>query len=908
MRTVTTVLCCILLPFLTIAQSKQPCLRIIESADRDVKRKNYRQAIVKYNAAKVCNPHLKERLNHAITKVFDKIDRERKWAIRQNQRHQKALKNMEKTLFELKSRQQNYDVLYKEVLVYDLAFKVQVALDEGDKTTAYQLAQFGQEYLVGIQPTLQTLLEEVLTTTDLAWHQTFLGHTDGIRQIALSSDYRFMATAAMDKTVRVWDLTTGNEQWTLSGHGNGINTVAISPDNQYIVSGSVDNTAKVWETRSGKLKYTLTGHTGEIKRVIISKNKIITGSADRTIKIWKLTTGQEMITLNDGFPIMDMAVSEDDLYLATSSWNKTAKVWDLSTGELTTTLSGHRSSINAIAIAPDNGFVVTGSDENVVKVWDIDEGNCLLTLTGHTAAITDIVVTQDSRYIVSASKDKTVKVWDMEQMGKLLYDLSDHTNIVNEVVTIDKLVITGAADHTAKVWDIREGELVRTLHGHEAALHTVVAAKNGTLILTAGLDGTIKRWSSERSDLKLSYLSANQLKRYGLPRMLEREPWRFQQFVLQAPAHQLWQFARYYNRIASTTASLDTFQTNFKKAEQCYLAALKKDPNQKSYIKELMGLSALYKERFRQADESLNQLFGRLNSRLSNNQKVTYFRTLINHNFFKQARQLYDDIAPFLTHETALDYWNLLLQKDYIKESQVHFDEHKLNLAPTQQLDYLITLLEHNQLEPAQEQYTQLQHQLNAQQKTDYWLALVLYNHTKAAHARYPEVVNLLEEATWKTAIKHCNQLLLRATTNAERYDMQWFIVDLYEDLWFKHRVYAKEAARAYSNLAWYALMDGKFEIAISAVRLGIQKDSSQTWLYTNLALGHLYNGDFDEAMNIYQQYADVAWRGSGGNGSHQAFRSVFLVDLQAMTSAKVKAKKPELVEQARRWLENKGE
>ena len=45
------------------------------------------------------------------------------------------------------------------------------------------------------------------------------------------------------------------------GHSGDVYTVAISPDGQYIVSGSEDKSIKVWELSSGREVHTLTGKT-----------------------------------------------------------------------------------------------------------------------------------------------------------------------------------------------------------------------------------------------------------------------------------------------------------------------------------------------------------------------------------------------------------------------------------------------------------------------------------------------------------------------------------------------------------------------------------------------------------------------------------------------------------------------
>jgi WD40 repeat protein len=121
-------------------------------------------------------------------------------------------------------------------------------------------------------------------------------HLSQVLALAVSDQANTLISAGADRTIKLWDLSSGSKRspHILHGHSGRVWSLAVSRDGLTVASGSADFTVKLWNLRTGTILRTLTGHVGEVRTVAFSPTEDLLASAgdDQEIKLWQVGSGQ----------------------------------------------------------------------------------------------------------------------------------------------------------------------------------------------------------------------------------------------------------------------------------------------------------------------------------------------------------------------------------------------------------------------------------------------------------------------------------------------------------------------------------------------------------------------------------------------------------------------------------------
>ncbi|MCL1471868.1 trypsin-like peptidase domain-containing protein [Argonema antarcticum] len=278
--------------------------------------------------------------------------------------------------------------------------------------------------------------------------------------VAITTDGQTLATAHPDKTIKLWNVSTGELKTTLTGLSATLSALTISPDGQILAGGSSDSSIKLWNLRTGELKSTLTGHSAGIVSIVFSPDSQTLASAgDTTVKLWDVGKGQLQTTFTgDKTPVNSIAFSPDGQTLASVNGRGNINLWNVKTRQINSTINS-RSGRRSIPMFLFVGFSA--------------DGQTLARRTGDNIEFLNIRTQQVITTIENNSP-----------------------NYFASLLTNGKTMITQNFDNTFKFWDVTTGKLQRILYGNSYAdnRQKMIAISSDGKTLASAYDKKIWIW------------------------------------------------------------------------------------------------------------------------------------------------------------------------------------------------------------------------------------------------------------------------------------------------------------------------------------------------------------------------------------------------------------------------------
>lgn len=270
------------------------------------------------------------------------------------------------------------------------------------------------------------------------------------------------------KLFEINDNSNTDPVLTLEGHKAAVTSIGFVKDCRYLFSSSEDNTVKIFELRGPNASLTF-DCKAPVNSVVHhpTRPEIISGDQSGTVRVWDIRTQK---CVNELTP---------DAFSESSNPVTSALGFD------------QRASIQSVDISEDGKTCVAATNHCTVFMWDPtdrEEFKPLAKFQAHPTGsyLLKAKISPDCRQLVTCGSDQSARIFDITRHGensrrgtrfapKLIQTLSQHNKWVWDCVfsADSSYLVTASSDQTARLFNLRSGEVVRQYIGHQSSVTCV---------------------------------------------------------------------------------------------------------------------------------------------------------------------------------------------------------------------------------------------------------------------------------------------------------------------------------------------------------------------------------------------------------------------------------------------------
>ena len=358
----------------------------------------------------------------------------------------------------------------------------------------------------------------LLQTNGPSWFWIQAAHASSVRKVLFTPDGKQLITVSADKSIRIWDVGTGESVKTIlmpngPGEEGSLSAAAISPDGKKLaVSGiPMDRGAKgvmvyLVSLETYQVEKILQGHRNILTSLMFSPNGewLASSALDQRALVTQVKTGQVVVRLEGhAGPVSQVVFHPIDGRLATASQDGTARIWDAPNGKVQfKELRGHKGPVFSVAWNPDGKSLATGGVDGTIRIWS-STGEPLQTIEHDALAQRrngKLATTQP--FSIAYSKDGkeilyggvaftgTAGIVNIAQ-GKPRIEFIGHSNTVQHVSLSRNSALaasTGGDENETFIWNTSDGTVVQRIQGAGKTVWAIASTIDGKSIVWGNLN------------------------------------------------------------------------------------------------------------------------------------------------------------------------------------------------------------------------------------------------------------------------------------------------------------------------------------------------------------------------------------------------------------------------------------
>ena len=253
------------------------------------------------------------------------------------------------------------------------------------------------------------------------------------------------------------------------GHAAAVNTVTFSHNGLWIASGSNDKSVKLWEVSTGRELRTYHGHKNYINDVLFTPDdaQLITASSDGYINFFDVLTAKILRQYHQPDEnILRLALSPNGQYLAVGSTGDSIRVYDTRKNKVIYSVKGSRMARDNVYINAIGTKLITGLDNRKVLAYELATGELLeeyFPVTGFCGGCITQGITTPHDEVIVGTRDVGLKLYrTKEETTVFAEDLDENLSALvidnqgNRMASVDEKAV--------KVWDVLKGKWLYSLN------------------------------------------------------------------------------------------------------------------------------------------------------------------------------------------------------------------------------------------------------------------------------------------------------------------------------------------------------------------------------------------------------------------------------------------------------------
>lgn len=327
-------------------------------------------------------------------------------------------------------------------------------------------------------------------------------HAGELLALELGADGKTLVSTGSDRTVRIWNSETGQEQLRFEPSPRPARFLALAPDGLSLATSSGGKTIRLWNLADGKSLDMLEESVAEITGLAYvagSPTWIAAARNDGAISLWDPATRTPLRAwFGHRGTVTALAVDRAGTRIASAGDDETGVIWDARTGALLARLSGRIAGVRKLAFSPDGARLACGGEGGAVSVWSAATGTLERSIVVGSSGenVNTLAFSPDGGLLAAGGSRGTLGCWDPAS-GMLKKSLPPASTGLSALAFLDgATLIAGESKGRISVWDLASGAERRPAPGHRAPVRALAFRPDGKQLASAAEDGSLWIWDA----------------------------------------------------------------------------------------------------------------------------------------------------------------------------------------------------------------------------------------------------------------------------------------------------------------------------------------------------------------------------------------------------------------------------